>query len=357
MKLQIIFIAVVAAAFAFTGCKSACSDEPQNKAIKFVKVETLNSNTTQNKMTFNGKIKEKSLTSLSFRVGGPLESLNVKTGDYVKAGQVIARIDKRDYQLQLQSAKAQYIQAEAEYQRYKTLVEQKKIPENTFERVESGYLMTKTAYENALNQLNDTELKAPFAGYIFEKFVENHQTVGAGVPIVSLIDNSQLEAVVSVSESQLQRVKKDKASFLTVENAHLYDYPVALLSIGEKTQDDGLYEVKFTFENTENLNVAPGMTAEVTIHCNAQQNALEVSPLAVFHEKNSTYVWVYDPSSQKVSKRKITLSAMDTQGKVRIVSGLKNGEQVVTAGVHYLFDGQQVKPITPKTATNVGGLL
>lgn len=357
MKFRIFFIAVATLAFAFVGCKSSHSDETQNKAIKFVKVETINGNTTQNKMTFNGKIKEKSLTSLSFRVGGPLASLNVKTGDYVRAGQVLATIDKRDYQLQLQSAKAQYVQAEAEYQRYKTLVEQKKIPENTFERVESGYLMTKTAYENALNQLNDTELKAPFAGYIFEKFVENHQTVGAGVPIVSLIDNSQLEAVVSVPESQLQRVKKDKASFLTVENAHLYNFPVALLSISEKTQDDGLYEVKFTFDNTEKLHVAPGMTASVTVHCNVEQNALEVNPLAILHEKNSTYVWVYEPTSKKVSKRKIKLSTIDSQGKVRVLSGLKNGEQVVTAGVHYLFDGQQVKPITPKTATNVGGLL
>ena len=110
MKLRNIFLVMIALAFAFTGCKTSNGDSPQAEAIKYVKVETINGGSTQNKMVLNGKIKEKSLTSLSFRVGGPLDRLNVKTGDYVREGQVIAAIDKRDYQIQLQTTKAQFTQ-------------------------------------------------------------------------------------------------------------------------------------------------------------------------------------------------------------------------------------------------------
>ncbi|WP_297086911.1 efflux RND transporter periplasmic adaptor subunit [uncultured Draconibacterium sp.] len=357
MKLRNFFIGMIAIAFAFTGCKTTTGDEPQAKTVKYVKVETINGSTTQSKLTLNGKIKEKSLTSLSFRVGGPLLKLNVKQGDYVRAGQVIAQIDKRDYELQVQTTKAQFEQLESEYNRYKQLIEQKKIPENTFEKVKSGYLMAKTAFENAQNQLYDTELKAPFSGYIFEKFTENHQTVAPGQPIVSVIDNSKLEAVVWVSESQLQRVKSDKESLLTVANAGVRNLPVKLLSIGEKAMDDGLYEVKFLFENKEDMKVAPGMTAEVTLMCMALNNQISVPGSALFHEKENDFVWVYNPGSQQVEKREITIAKGGSQGRAFIHSGLKDGEQVVAAGVHYLYEGQKVKLVKKPSVTNVGGLL
>lgn len=357
MKARNILLVIIAATIAFTGCKRSNGDVPHAETIKYVKVETIQSVESQNKMVLNGKIKEKSLTSLSFRVGGPLELLKVKTGDYVRAGQLIAQIDKRDYQIQLQTTKAQFTQTEGEYKRYKQLIEQKKIPANTFERVESGYLMAKSAYENAQNQLNDTELKAPFSGYVFEKFVENHQTVGAGQAIVSIIDNSKLEAVVSVSESQLQRVRNDRESYLTVSNAGVVDLPVNLLSIGEKAKGDGLYEVKFSFANSGDIKVAPGMTAEVTLMCQQQNNQLSIASSSVFHEKGSIYVWIFNANTQKVEKRKIEISLNGAQGRVYVTSGLKQGEQVVTAGVHYLIDGQKVKPVETPSLTNVGGLL
>ncbi|WP_319231417.1 efflux RND transporter periplasmic adaptor subunit [Draconibacterium orientale] len=357
MNFRNILFVLAAALAAFTGCKNSTGEEPQAETIKNVKIETVTDGVTQNSVALNGKIKEKSLTSLSFRVGGPLLKLNVKQGDYVKQGQVIAEIDKRDYKLQVETTKAQFEQTESEYKRYKQLIEQNKIPENTFEKIKSGYLMTKTAYENAQNQLRDTELKAPFSGYIYEKFVENFQTVGAGTPIVSIIDNSHLEAVVSVSESQLQRVKNDMESYLTVANAGISNLPVKLFSVSEKAMHDGLYEAKYAFDNKNDLEVAPGMTAEIKVYCKANENQLSVASSAIFHEETNTYVWIYNSSTHKVEKREVTTNLDGTLGRVNIESGVNSGEQVVTAGVHYLVEGQKVKPIKTPSETNIGGLL
>ncbi|MCG6190389.1 efflux RND transporter periplasmic adaptor subunit [Maribellus maritimus] len=357
MKFRNIYLVLGLAIIILSGCKNSSEEAPQAETIKKVKVETITDDVVQNTMTLNGKIKEKSLTSLSFRVGGPLKKLNVKQGDYVRTGQVVAEIDDRDYQLQVETSKAQFEQVEGEYKRYKQLVGQKKIPENTFEKIKSGYLMAKTAYENAQNQLNDTKLKAPFSGFIYEKFVENYQTVGAGIPIVSIIDNSHLEVVASVAESQLNRIKSDKKSFLDVENAGIEKLPVQLFSVSEKAMQDGLYEVKFSFENKKDFKVAPGMTAEVTIYCQSGENQLSVASTAIFHEKTSTYVWIYNSSTSQVEKRQVKISLDGSNGRVNISSGLNNGEKVVTAGVHYLVEGQKVKPLSTPSETNVGGLL
>ncbi|MGQ8338125.1 efflux RND transporter periplasmic adaptor subunit [Sunxiuqinia sp. A32] len=351
-------ICLIFAATLFTliSCSNK-GNEPKAETIKFVKVETINTSASQNKLVFNGKIKERSLTSLSFRVGGPIAELNVQPGDYVVAGQVIASIDNRDYELQVASTKAQWQQLQGEYNRYKQLVEQDKIPENTFEKIESGYLMAKTRYDNALNQLKDTELKAPFSGYIYEKFTENHQTVGAGTPIVSIIDISQLEVVVSVPENLLQKVKSDKTSFLDVKNAQVSQLPIQLTSVSEKTMKDGMYEVKFSFANNEKLKIAPGMTAEVSLIGDAQNSILTIPSSAVFHEVSNNYVWVFNSSTQKIGKQQIEIGALRSGGRIEVTSGLKSGDQIVTAGVHSVTDGQKVRPIAPQTATNVGGLL
>ena len=222
-------------------------------------MQTVADNQVGHKLAFTGFVKEKSLTDLSFRVAGPIKQLNVKTGDFIKENDLIASIDKRDYELQLQSTKAQFEQAMSEYERYKKLYEKNKIPANTFEKFQSGYLMTKAAYENAVNQLEDTDLKAPFAGYIHKKFVENFQTVGAGQAIISLIDLSQLEIVVSVPENQLLNIRKKKEVFLNIKNASVEMHPIKMLSVSEKAMKDGMYEVKFKMINSEGFQKDDGM--------------------------------------------------------------------------------------------------
>jgi len=166
MKKRLSLLSILSLAIFFSSCTS--HKKEHKEVVKYVKVETVKSTNENSNLVFNGIIKEKSLTSLSFRVGGPLKILNVKPGDFVKKGNLIAAIDKRDYELQLQSTKAQFLQLKGEYSRYKELFEEDKIPANSYEKIESGYLMAKTAFENAENQLKDAELRAPFSGYIHE---------------------------------------------------------------------------------------------------------------------------------------------------------------------------------------------
>lgn len=327
-------------------------------ASKPVKVEMISSHQQDQKFVFNGTIKEKKLTTLSFRVGGPLVRLNVEVGDYVTEGQVIAAIDKRDYEIQLQSAKVQLNQLSDEYKRYQTLFENDKIPANSYEKVESGYLMAKTAYENAMNQLNDTELKAPFSGYVHEKMTENFQTVGPGQPIVSLIDVSTLEVVIAVPENQINYVRENPGkNFLQVKNAQVSDLPLRFESIGKKALEDGLYEVKLSFDNKKGLEIYPGMTAEVTMVYENNTVPIEIPSSSVFHDGDNNCVWKYDASTQKVEKSTVQISSFGSGGKIIVTSGIRAGDIIVTGGVHELTEGQSVEPIKAPSKTNIGGLL
>lgn len=337
-----------------SGCGQNEGNSDKERAT-FVKIEQVSNHLPQEVSVFNGYVKEHRLSTLSFRVGGPIAKIYVKQGDFVKAGQLIAEIDKRDYRLQVQSTKTQWEQLKGEYERYKQLVDKDKIPENTFEKIESGYLMAKVGYENAQNQLKDTELRAPFSGYVHDKMTESFQTIGAGHPVVSLIDVSQLEVVVSVSERQLNKVKSSQFSTLTA--GQVDNIPVSLLSVNEKTGNDGLYQVKFSFPNKASYDIAPGMTAEINMYNATVEEAMYVSSSAVFYKEQKHYVWLYQADTQKIQKQEVKVTDLKSGGKIEITSGIRSGDYIVTAGVHYLVDGQQVQPIQTPSVTNIGGLL
>jgi RND family efflux transporter MFP subunit len=354
MKLSVIVLFV--ATILLVGCSSEKTTD--KKLIKYVKTEKILNSSNLKEYIFNGKIKEKSDVTLSFRVGGPLNSLNVKVGDYVKKGDVIATIDKRDYQIQLQSAKAQYQQLEGEYNRYKELYDKKKLPANSYEKVKSGYLLAKAGYENAVNQLNDTELRSPFSGYIYKKFKSNHETTAPGLPIVSVIDVSKLEVVVNVPASQLINIDKCHKNYVDIKNAGVFDKPVSLLSVNEKTGDDELYEVRFSLNNSSENTIRSGMSAKVTLLCeDASVSNITIPVEAVFHKNGRNLVWVFDMDSSKVTSREISIKELKTGGKMEILSGLKMNEVIITAGVNSLVENQQVKPLPEKSESNIGGIL
>ncbi|MCG8412275.1 MAG: efflux RND transporter periplasmic adaptor subunit [Bacteroidales bacterium] len=352
-----IFYGLVISAFVFVvACKNETSK--QTEATKLVKVERVSDGISPDDLVFNGKIKERSLTTLSFRVGGPLVDLNVSSGDYVNSGDIIAKIDQRDYKIKLQADEAKYIQIKGEYERYKELFEKNKLPANTFEKIKSGYLMSKAASDNSKNQLEDTELKTPVSGYVYEKHVEKHQTVGAGNPIVSIIDLSVLEVIVAVPESQIQKIKQCKTGYLDVKNAQVCNMPVSLVSIGEKTRKDGLYEVKFSFVNKNDLQILPGMSAKIKLRLNDQQKeAKYIATSAIFSQSNKTYVWKYNSATNKINKKQVVVKNIVSDGKVEVLSGLQKDELIVVAGVHNLSEGQNVKLIQTPSRTNIGGLL
>lgn len=327
------------------------------KAVRYVKVETLDYQSSHNELIYNGSIKEKSLNTLSFRVGGPLVKLDVQSGDYVRKGQVLGSIDKRDYQTQLQTRKAQFEQVEGEYKRYQELHKKNQIPDNSYEKVESGYLMAKAALDNAIHQLEDTELKAPFSGYIHEKMSENFQTVGPGQPVLSIIDKSALEVQISVPENQISNIDREGLNFINIKNANISRLPVKLINISNKTGKDGLYKVKYGIEGEACQSILPGMSAEVYVQSSQREQSTNISSSAIFNRSNMNYVWLFDSKSKTIQQKQVTIKGFASDGKIEIVEGLTEGDAIVTSGVSLLFNGESVEPILPTSSTNIGGLL
>ena len=181
-----------------TGCGSNTSEKTNLGAdarpAKIVTVGTAGSSAR----TYPGRVQAAQRVPLAFRVGGPVVEIRVSKGQRVAAGEVLARIDTRDYEVQvknleaqLAATRAQQVQATESYQRVRGLYEHDNASKADFDNARAALDVSQAqveATEQALKaarlSLADTELRAPTAGTVADRLVEAHQTVAAGQPIV-----------------------------------------------------------------------------------------------------------------------------------------------------------------------------
>jgi membrane fusion protein (multidrug efflux system) len=160
-----------------------------------VDVIVLKRTTFQKELVSNGKLKARSKSMLKFGTGEELVQLNVKNGDRVNSGQLIARLRQDKLLQQLEQARVAFEQALFELQdlligQNYSLADSAKIPKNTFEMacIQSGYSIAKSQLASTRLDFAATELRAPFSGIIAGLKYKLHEQVGSGTEFCTLID-------------------------------------------------------------------------------------------------------------------------------------------------------------------------
>ena len=240
------------------------------------------------------------ISELSFRVGGPIKRFEVYAGTYYKRGEVIAEIDPRDFRIRKERMEAQYNQAKAEYERIEVLYRKNNVSASTFEKAKAEYISAKTAYETAMNELNDTRLVAPFDGYIQKKYFDTDETVAAGMPVISMIDTRYFEVEIDVPSSDY--VRRHLFNRFTAVADVFPDrvFPLELIDVTKKANLNQLYQMRLRLTPDPAIPLAAGMSVNVTIDYEAGGDNLTVVPLsAIFQDKEKSSVWVYRPAEKK----------------------------------------------------------
>lgn len=337
----------------------ACENYNQaSDIIRKVKIEEVQVADTIEIKTLPGRVSEEAELNLAFRVAGPVSNIPVREGDYVREGQLVAQMDQRDYEIQLNAAVAQYEQVKAEAERIIELYNRNSVAENDYDKAVSGLKMVETKLENARQQFNDTRLLAPVSGYIQRINFRQDEIVDAGMPVVSLLDVSQYQVDVDIPLSLYKR-RGDILSFSGVVSPMRKDtFDLGLLGISRKANQNQLYRMNLGLSAGNDTDLAPGMDVMVAVILRNNAELMTSVPVtALFNKAESVFVWVYDSASQTVSSREVTTGKMAGNGMIFIMSGLKQDELVVVAGVSLIKENEKVEPLDPVSETNVGGLL
>ena len=307
--------------------------------------------------TFSGTVRAGQEASLTFRVGGKVEEIMVEVGDRVKKDQVLAQLDPYDYELSvkntesnLKSARAAYKNSESNYQRNKPLYENRSISKVELDEYETQRNSDRAQVEaleaqlaQARNQLAYTSLKAPFGGFISAKEIDEFENVISGQPIFTLVDPGELKVDAGIPESLITRVREGEAVSVKLESLPGTELAGVVSEVGVALDTStGTYPVTVKISNPS-PEIRPGMAAEVTFTFGFTGGTGLIVPTSAILEDIQTgdrYLWIF--SEGTVSKRQVKTGALVTEG-IEIISGIKGGEIVVTAGVHRIEEGQKVR--------------
>ena len=333
-------------------CGRKREEPPPREVIRPVKLLKIEGATTGMTRSFPGRIRASQRVDLAFQVSGPLTELPVDEGQAVKKGQVIARILPRDFETEITKARARALEAEQQFARYRELFVKKQVSKADFDRYRANNDIAKARLQDAENALKDTYLRAPFAGVIARRHVENFQDVQAKQPIVSLQDISSIEVLVDVPESSIARLKAGSQPDLFAEfsSAPGRRFELELREFAaEADPRTQTYQVTFVMPQPEGINILPGMTVSATAVYpgEAQEGDRIVIPaIAVFSdESGQAHVWVLDEETSAVGKRQVVTGDLAGTSDIEIADGLKPGETIATSGVNQLREGMKVRPL------------
>ena len=297
------------------------------------------------------------------QVSGVLQKIHFTEGQMVKAGQVLATIDPRPFEMALLQARGQRQRDEAQLEsarlilsRYRTLLEQDSIARQEVDtqaalvkQLEGTVLTNKASEGTAQLNLDYATVRAPIGGRVGLRTVDIGNLVGSGdangIAVITQLSPIDVEFAVpqdhlpalqgriaqggKLPATALDRTRTDAlatGSFIALDN--------------QVDTQTGTVRAKARFANTDS-KLFPSQFVNLRLTVNTLQNAVVVPVTALRHGANGDFVYVLNPQERTVALRTVK-RGQATVDKVQIASGLKVGEQVITEGADRLRDGASV---------------
>ncbi|ENX18419.1 hypothetical protein F895_00034 [Acinetobacter sp. CIP 64.2] len=334
---------------------SACQKEtPKTEEIPYVMVTQPNSNHIEQK-SYAGNVQARQQTALAFRVGGQITERYVDVGDRVKVGQVLAKLDVKDAQLQMNAAKAQLQSAEAaakiaaeEYQRYQQLLPVNAVSRSQFDAVKNQYesaqaslQQARSNYQVSSNQTGYNQLISNKNGVITQRQIEIGQVLAAGQAAYQLAIDGEREVVFGVPEQAVSTIKVGQPVWVTLWSQPDARFAAKVREVSPAADQSRTFTVKVSLlEGQSSIQLGQSARVFFVAHDN---NVLSVPLSSVTANDQQAYVWVVN-ANQTIRKVPVTLGNY-ARDSVPVLSGLKATDWVVVGGVHLLREQQKIHPV------------
>lgn len=284
--------------------------------------------------------------NLAFKLSGRVVDIPVAKGMMVKEGELLARLDSRDVELQLSAARAAYDEAVSRLNRAERLLAHNAISEQEVESLRNATVQAMAAKENAESLLADTRIVAPFDGVVERTYVDAFQRVASGETVVRIVKPRSTTVGFTAPESLVGVLSLPTTRFSVVFDAYPDVYFSAVIKSFARTSSDALgFPVSLRLTDVGNYSISPGMTCIAIVAVEEDTSAV-VLPLSAIYTPVGSYdsVWVVTADG-RVERRRVTLGSLTGSADVVVVGGVEAGERVVTAGVYQLTEGERVKII------------
>ena len=346
-------------ALTFTACGEEVMEE--TKQIRPVVYHEVGYQGGSRVRTFSGTAETGKIIDLSFRSSGIITRFDIRIGQRVRRGQLLAQLDnvpaRLAYEqaiLSLNSAASQMNTAKLGYERVRSLYEKGSSSLSDFESAKNSFRTAEASYESAQRsveiqqeQLGYAYIYAPEDGTIASVSAEIDENVSAGQPVAVLNAGADMEILLGLPESVINGVQADMDVQLSFSSLANQEFAGRVTEVSPSVDPNtATYPVRVIIVDPSS-NIRSGMTANVTFDFSdtAQITSTLVVPAkAVGEDDAGRFVFLVEESgsSTTVKKQPVQIGELTADG-FEITNGLSAGQKVATAGLQTLLDGQEVR--------------
>ncbi len=288
-------------------------------------------------------------TNLAFKIAGQVLAVPVVKGDSVARGALLAVLDPRDVELQVEATRSAFEEARSRLERTKRLLDHDAVSQQEYESAQTLYSQARSAYDNSSDLLKDTRLRAPFSGVVERTYVDAFQRVSAGQTILRLVNPVSTTVGFTIPESGLPQLARKSTVFsVRFDNFRNVEFVAEVKDFARTSSDASGFPVSLRLlgVDSKRYHIIPGMSCTVTMRTLDELPDAVSLPISSIYApmEGGDYVWVVD-LTDVVSLRKVRIGEIFGRDRVLVDSGVKPGERVVTAGVYRLKEGEKVRVI------------
>lgn len=368
-------VAALILALGMVGCS-----EPETQAVSVVpSVKTLEvqAANVSKQRRISGKLVAADKTQLSFAVSGTVEKVLVSAGQTISEGDVLAKLDKKPFEIALSQAKAQLdiarVQLNEKQQRYKRLEEllaKQVVSVADFEVAESdlnvargNLTVAQAAMDDAVRDLDNISLQSPFSGKVVERLIDDFQEVSAGSAAFEIESQGNLEVELLIPETLIHKVDYGQSVSVTFPTRKDLEIAGYVAEVGSQVVAGNAFPIKVQLSRSE-PTLRSGVSALVALNLSSGQEegkrylipisalALDAGMLAAQPEgsnskERSAPIFKFKPETSSLELIRVQVG--DIRGnELEVYQGLQEGDHIVVAGVAFLRDGMEVKQWSPE---------
>ncbi|HVD98809.1 MAG TPA: efflux RND transporter periplasmic adaptor subunit [Cytophagaceae bacterium] len=319
--------------------KDAGYKDSTNVKVKEVAVAPIQAKEFRHYLEVQGKVDSDKNVLVSYKAAGTVTRILVNKGDYVRAGSTLLTIDDEAMRKGVQELKTNLELSKTVYEKQKSLWDQKI-------GTEIQYLQAKASYEglqNRLSQMNEQldayRVKAPIDGTVDEIYPNEGELASPGMPAVRIVNTTGFKVTADIAEGYIGKVKKgNKASIYFPDINYTMETYVKVVSDVINTVNR-TFTVEFDLKNAPK-DIKANMLAYVKIQDYSEPNAIVIPVNVIQHSETNDFVFTV--KNNKAVKTPVKVGGI-YRTEAEILSGLKEGDQVITLGYQDVLDGQNVK--------------
>ncbi|MFA5324573.1 MAG: efflux RND transporter periplasmic adaptor subunit [Bacteroidales bacterium] len=306
----------------------------------FVQTQVVKITSIDRNFLSNGVVEPIHELSFVSDVAGRVVKIFKEEGIFVKKGEILAAVDDEMFRADFKASKAAFLAIKTDVERFNNSYKGGGVTNQQLESMKTQLVAAESRYISSKRRLEDTKIKAPISGVINKKYIEIGTFLNPGARLFDIVDNSTLRVWFNVTEKQVLSLKKGGEIRITCDAFPNEQYIGKINYISVKGDRSFNYPVEVILDKNQVKELKPGMYVNARFDSQITEEGILVPRSAISGSIKSAKVFVVD--NNVVHERDIIIGDLIGE-EVEVLSGLKLGETIVTAGLINVSEGVQIK--------------